>query len=129
MAYDIGLRQDAIEAFVTVTKGLYRAFVESDAQLVELNPLMITPGGQLIAVGAKMDLDNDALFRHPHLAEKRDLGEYSEIEHEAFQAGVSYQKLEGDIGCMVNGAGLAMATMDLIHYFGGQAANFLGPGR
>jgi succinyl-CoA synthetase beta subunit len=128
MAYDIGLRHDAIAAFVTVAKGLYRAFAESDAQLVELNPLMITPDGQLIAVGAKMDLDNDALFRHARLAEQRDVDEESEIEREAFQAGLSYQKLNGNIGCMVNGAGLAMATMDLIHYFGGQAANFLDLG-
>ena len=125
IAYDLGLKRETIQSFVAVGQGLYRAFVESDASLVELNPLAVTPAGTLIALGAKMDLDEAALFRHPDLAEQRDVAEENAIERQAREVGLSYVKLDGNIGLMVNGAGLAMATMDIIAYYGGRAANFL----
>ena len=109
-------------------RGLYRAYLETDATLAEINPLVITKDKRLIALDAKMIIDDNALFRHPEMMELRDLDVEAPAETEAKKYGLSYIKLEGDIGCMVNGAGLAMATMDIISQFGGKPANFLDIG-
>jgi succinyl-CoA synthetase beta subunit len=128
LAFDLGLRRTFINQFVQIVKGLYKAFVHSDASLAEINPLVVTEEETLLAVDGKIVLDDNALFRHPHLAELRDVQEESPSEREARLAGLSYVKLDGEIGCMVNGAGLAMATMDIIKHYGGQPANFLDIG-
>jgi succinyl-CoA synthetase beta subunit len=107
---------------------VYQAFAATDASLVEINPLIVTEGGDLIALDAKMNLDDNALYRHPDLKELRDLGEEAPLEVEASQFSLNYIKLDGTIGCMVNGAGLAMATMDIIKLAGGEPANFLDVG-
>jgi succinyl-CoA synthetase beta subunit len=107
---------------------LYRAFIDSDASLAEINPLVTTPSGELWAVDGKMNIDDNALFKHPDIAAMRDADAEAPAEAEARQAGLSFVKLDGDIGCVVNGAGLAMATMDLVKYYGGQPANFLDIG-
>jgi succinyl-CoA synthetase beta subunit len=111
-----------------MAQGLYEAFTAYDASLAEINPLVLTAEGKLLAVDGKMVVDDNALFRHPDLAKMRDLDAEAPAEREAREAGLSYVKLEGTIGCMVNGAGLAMATMDIIKYFGGSPANFLDIG-
>ncbi len=100
--------------------GLYNAFVATDASLAEINPLVITVGGEVLALDAKMNFDDNALYRHPDLAAMRDLDEEDPTETQAKEFDLSYITLDGDIGCMVNGAGLAMATMDIIKLFGGQ---------
>ena len=128
VAYGIGLGSDVMRDFVKVARGLYVAFTESDASLAEINPLVVTGGRALLAVDAKMLLDDNALFRHPDLAEMRDLTEETPAEREARGYGISYVQLDGTIGCMVNGAGLAMATMDLTRLYGGAPANFLDIG-
>ncbi|MBL7182822.1 MAG: ADP-forming succinate--CoA ligase subunit beta [Anaerolineae bacterium] len=128
VAYGIGLGNDLIRGFGRVAKGLYTAFTKSDASLAEINPLVVTAGGTLLAVDAKMLLDDNALFRHPELAEMRSLEEEMPAEREARGYGISYVQLDGTIGCMVNGAGLAMATMDLTKLYGGAPANFLDIG-
>ena len=107
---------------------VYRAFAATDASLVEINPLIVTEGGDLIALDAKMNLDDNALYRHPDLKELRDLGEEAPLEVEASKFSLNYIKLDGTIGCMVNGAGLAMATMDIIKLYGSAPANFLDVG-
>jgi succinyl-CoA synthetase beta subunit len=107
---------------------LYEAFLACDASLAEINPLVITDVGTLLAVDGKMVVDDNGMFRHPNLAEMRDLDEETLTEREAREAGLSYVQLDGEIGCMVNGAGLAMATMDIIKHFGGAPANFLDIG-
>ena len=107
---------------------LYRIFVDCDASLLEINPLVVTPEDELLALDAKIGLDDNALFRHPELAALRDPGQEDELERRAAEAGLSYVSLEGSIACMVNGAGLAMATMDLIKLEGGEPANFLDVG-
>ena len=107
-------------------KALYSAFWESDASLAEINPLVITEDSRVIALDAKMTFDDSALYRHPEAAEYRDLDEESPEEIEATDAGLSYISLDGNIGCLVNGAGLAMATMDIIKLYGEEPANFLG---
>ena len=127
-AYGIGLGSDLVRGFLKVAKGLYAAFTESDAFLAEINPLVVTAGGTLLAVDAKMLLDDNALSRHPELAEMRNLEEETPTEREARGYGISYVQLDGTIGCMVNGAGLAMATMDLTKLYGGAPANFLDIG-
>jgi succinyl-CoA synthetase beta subunit len=109
-------------------RSLCRLFVDLDASLVEINPLVVTKAGDLIALDAKISFDDNALFRHPQLAELRDLGEEDPNELRAGKAGLSYVQLEGNIGCLVNGAGLAMSTMDLIKLHGGEPANFLDVG-
>ena len=114
--------------FMSITKGLYQAFMQTDATLAEINPLVITADKRLLALDGKMVLDDNGLFRHPDLAEMRDLDEEAAEEREARKYGLSYVKLEGEIGCMVNGAGLAMATMDVINLYGGSPANFLDIG-
>ena len=107
---------------------LMAAYLDSDASLVEINPLLITGGGDVVALDAKMNLDDNALFRHPDILEMRDLEEENHLEVEAGRYGLNYIKLDGVIGCMVNGAGLAMATMDIIKLFGSEPANFLDVG-
>lgn len=128
LAFDLGLRRDFINQFVQIVKGLYQVFIDSDASLAEINPLVVTGQGRLLAVDGKIVLDDNALFRHPELAELRDVQEEAPAEREARRAGLSYVKLDGEIGCMVNGAGLAMATMDIIKHYGGEPANFLDIG-
>ncbi len=128
LAFGIGLSKDLVRDFVGIAQGLYGAFVESDASLAEINPLVVTGEGKLLAVDGKMLLDDNALFRHFELAEMRDADEETPEEQEARRYGLSYVKLDGEIGCMVNGAGLAMATMDIIKLFGGEPANFLDIG-
>jgi succinyl-CoA synthetase beta subunit len=128
LAFSIGLPKDLVSAFVKIAQGLYQAFVDCDASLAEINPLVITGEGKLLAVDGKILLDDNALFRHFELAEMRDADEESPEEQEARRHGLSYVKLDGEIGCMVNGAGLAMATMDIIKLHGGEPANFLDIG-
>ena len=112
----------------SILGGLYRLFVEKDASLAEINPLVVTRGGDLIALDAKLNFDDNALYRHPELVSLRDADEEDPREREAREIDLAYVGLDGDIGCMVNGAGLAMATMDIIKLFGGEPANFLDVG-
>ena len=128
LAFELGLRGKAIVAFVRIAQGLYKAFINSDASLAEINPLVIQGDGSLLAVDGKMVLDDNALFRHPDLAEMRDIQEEDESERAARLADLSFVKLDGEIGCMVNGAGLAMATMDIVKHYGSEPANFLDIG-
>jgi len=128
IAYGIGLKREMIKDFNIIAQGLYRCFVELDASLAEINPLVITGSGALQALDGKILIDDNALFRHPDLAALRDVDEEAPSETEARQRGLSYIKLDGEIGCMVNGAGLAMATMDMTKLFGGSPANFLDIG-
>ncbi|MEM7347320.1 MAG: ATP-grasp domain-containing protein, partial [Chloroflexota bacterium] len=128
LAFDLGLKQALINQFVKIVKGLYNAFIGTDASLAEINPLVVTGDGELLGVDGKIDLDDNALFRHPDLAEMRDIQEEAPAERKARLGGLSYVKLDGEIGCMVNGAGLAMATMDIVNHYGGQPANFLDIG-
>ncbi len=128
LAAKIDLPRELWRGFGKTACGLWKAYVESDATLAEINPLVITAENRLLAVDGKMVLDDNALFRHPDLAEMRDLDLEAEAEIEAREHGLSYIKLDGNIGCMVNGAGLAMTTMDIIKLFGGSPANFLDIG-
>lgn len=128
LAYGIDLPRDLWKQFMHIARALYRCYVESDATLAEINPLVIDGEGNLLAVDGKMSIDDNALFRHPDLAEMRDTSAEPPAETEARAAGLSYVKLDGEIGCMVNGAGLAMATMDMTQLFGGSPANFLDIG-
>jgi succinyl-CoA synthetase beta subunit len=128
MAFGIGLSKELVRGFVRIAQGLYDAFAGSDASLAEINPLVVTGGGSLLAVDGKMLLDDNALFRQFELAEMRDSDEETPEEQEARRHGLSYVKLDGQIGCMVNGAGLAMATMDITKLYGGEPANFLDIG-
>lgn len=128
MAVGIELPREQWKQFHQVAKGLWEAYTHYDATLAEINPLIITGDGKLIAVDGKMIIDDNALFRHPKLEEQRDHDVEAESETEAKEHDLTYIKLDGEIGCMVNGAGLAMATMDIINYFGGQPANFLDIG-
>jgi succinyl-CoA synthetase beta subunit len=128
IAAALGLEGSMISGFSKLLGGLYRIFMEKDASLVEINPLVVTKGGALCALDAKINFDDDALYRHPEIKELLDTHEESPLEVEASQAGINYVKLNGNIGCMVNGAGLAMATMDLIKLAGGEPANFMDVG-
>ena len=128
LAKGIGLPKAQFRSFGRIAQGLYKAFEAYDASLAEINPLIVTGEGALLAVDGKMVIDDNALFRHSDLAEMRDHDAEAPAEREARQAGLSYVKLDGTIGCMVNGAGLAMATMDIIKHFGGSPANFLDIG-
>jgi succinyl-CoA synthetase beta subunit len=114
--------------FHKLATSLYKAFKATDASLAEVNPLVVTGDGKLLAVDGKLSIDDNAIFRHPNLAEMRDVDEETAAEQQARQFGLSYIPLDGNIGCMVNGAGLAMATMDVIKLFGGEPANFLDIG-
>ncbi|GAB4522146.1 MAG: ADP-forming succinate--CoA ligase subunit beta [Anaerolineales bacterium] len=128
LAAGIDLPKEHWRAFGNIAKGLWEAYSHSDATLAEINPLVITGEGTLLAVDGKMSLDDNGLFRHPDLAEMRDLDVEDPTETEARKYDLSFIKLDGNIGCMVNGAGLAMATMDITKYFGGAPANFLDIG-
>ncbi len=125
----IGLRGETLKEAVTAMAGMYRLFMEKDCSLVEVNPLVVTEEGRLLAADAKVNFDDNALFRHPEVAALRDPHEEDPLEVQAQQMGISnYVRLSGDIGCVVNGAGLAMATMDAIKLAGGEPANFLDIG-
>jgi succinyl-CoA synthetase beta subunit len=128
VAFFLGLSPDLRGQLAPVLRGLYGAFVGSDADLAEINPLVVTRDGDLVALDAKITLDDSALPRHSDLAEMRDLNEEEPSETAAREAGISFIKLDGSIGCMVNGAGLAMTTMDLVKLAGGEPANFLDIG-
>jgi succinyl-CoA synthetase beta subunit len=128
VAVGIDLPREHWRTFLDVCRGLWRAYVESDATLAEINPLAITTDNRLMALDGKMIVDDNALFRHPDLADMRDLDIEAVAEIEARKYGLSYIKLDGQIGCLVNGAGLAMATMDIIKLYGGEPANFLDVG-
>ena len=122
------LEQEAQEQAKNLIKAIYKMFVSTDASMVEINPLILTKEGNLICLDAKVNFDDNALFKHPEIAELRDLSEEDPIEIEASKHDLSYIKLDGSIGCMVNGAGLAMATMDIIKLYGKEPANFLDVG-
>lgn len=126
--YGLGLDKSLGSQFSAIVKALYRIFAEKDASLIEINPLAITEAGDLIALDTKITFDDDGLSRHPDIREMRDEGEEEPLEVEAVNAAVNYIKLDGNVGCMVNGAGLAMTTMDLIKLAGGEPANFLDVG-
>src|SRR5487761_274780 len=128
LAFGLGLTAEQAQTAVPFLQSLYRAFIETDASLAEINPLVVTGDGRLIALDAKMNLDDNALYRHKDLLELRDLDEEDPLEVEASNYKLNYIKLDGTVGCMVNGAGLAMATMDIIKLAGGAAANFLDVG-
>ncbi len=128
IASGIGLQKSQFRQFTKIATGLYQAFLASDAELAEINPLVVQGDGSLLAVDGKMVLDDNGLMRHPDLADMRDLDEEDPAETKAREAGLSYIKLDGEIGCMVNGAGLAMATMDIVKHYGGEPANFLDIG-
>jgi len=125
---EIDLPESCQSAAITMLDALYRVFDENDASLLEINPLIVTPDNRLIALDAKMNFDDNALFRHPEIVALRDPDEDDPLEAEASQHGLSYIPLDGDIACLVNGAGLAMATMDIIKLYGGNPANFLDVG-
>jgi len=128
VARAIGIPDAALSQARSVLNGLYRAFVEKDAMLAEINPLVLTANAQLLALDAKFNFDGNALYRHPEIVAYRDLDEEDPAEIEASKFDLSYISLDGDIGCLVNGAGLAMATMDIIKLYGGSPANFLDVG-
>jgi succinyl-CoA synthetase beta subunit len=128
VALAIGLPREHWKAFSQITASLFQTYVDTDATLAEINPLVITGEGRLIALDGKIVLDDNALYRHADLAEMRDLDEETPQETEARKYGLSYVKLDGEIGCLVNGAGLAMGTMDIVKHFGGSPANFLDIG-
>jgi succinyl-CoA synthetase beta subunit len=128
LAYALGLEGDQTKKFQALLSRLYRMFIETDASLIEINPLVVTKTGDLIALDAKFNFDDNGVFRHPEIAELRDLTEEDPKERAAKDAGLSYVALDGNIGCLVNGAGLAMSTMDIIKHCGGEPANFLDVG-
>jgi succinyl-CoA synthetase beta subunit len=128
IGFSIGLDGPQVNRFVKLATSLYEAFLANDASLVEINPLVVTASGDLLALDAKMNFDDNALYRHPDIRELRDLAEEDPLEIEASKFSLNYIHLDGNIGCMVNGAGLAMATMDIIKLAGGEPANFLDVG-
>jgi succinyl-CoA synthetase beta subunit len=128
LAFGLGLPAEMLKVAVPFFQSLYRAFVETDASLLEINPLVVTGEGRLVALDAKVNFDDNALFRHPEFAELRDVDEETPLEVEASKFKLNYIQLDGNVACMVNGAGLAMATMDIIKLSGGSPANFLDVG-
>ena len=128
VAFNLGLSGEAYKNMVKFVKGVYDTYVNSDASLVEINPVFKTSDNKILAADAKLTIDNNALFRHPDILEMRDFDEEDPIEVEATAFDLNYVKLDGNVGCMVNGAGLAMATMDIIKLSGGEPANFLDVG-
>lgn len=128
LGYGIGLDKKLVPEFVKIALALYRVFVDTDASLVEINPLFVSTANELVAADGKLVIDDSALDRHHDLEVLRDADEENQAEREARTAGLSFVKLDGNIGCMVNGAGLAMATMDVIKFYGGEPANFLDIG-
>lgn len=128
LAFGLGLEGDKFKNGVKFLIGLYKAYEATDASLAEINPLVVTKEGRVLALDAKMNFDDNALYRHPEIVELRDLNEEEPLEIEASKYNLNYIKLDGNVGCMVNGAGLAMATMDIIKLAGGEPANFLDVG-
>jgi succinyl-CoA synthetase beta subunit len=128
VAKKLGLEGSTGRQAARLIGSLVAAYLDSDASLVEINPLLVTGEGDVVALDAKMNFDDNALFRHPDIREMRDLAEENPLEVEAGKYDLNYIKLDGEIGCMVNGAGLAMATMDIIKLFGSEPANFLDVG-
>ena len=128
LAFKLGLSGPQINQAVSFMTGLYKAFIETDCSLMEINPFITTKDGKLVALDCKINFDDNAMFRHKDLKELRDLAEEDPLEVEASKDALNYIKLDGNIACMVNGAGLAMATMDIIQYAGGSPANFLDVG-
>ena len=128
ISLSIGIPDAALAQGRAVFKALYKCFIDTDASLVEINPLILTGRDQVIALDAKLNFDDNALFRHQDLVQLRDLDEEDPAEVEASKHDLNYVQLDGDIGCLVNGAGLAMATMDIIKFYGGSPANFLDVG-
>jgi succinyl-CoA synthetase beta subunit len=128
IAFALGLKDKQVGQFAALLTSLYRAFIETDASLIEINPLVVTTDGRVICLDAKMSFDDNGLFRHPDIRELRDANEEDPAETEAAKYDLSYVHLDGNIGCMVNGAGLAMATMDIVKLYGAEPANFLDVG-
>ena len=128
LAFGLGLPVEEINTFIKFASALYKVYMDHDAEMIEINPLVKTGDGKFLALDAKMGFDNNALYRQSQVNEMRDLSEEEPTEIEAGKFGLSYIKLDGDVGCMVNGAGLAMGTMDTINYEGGRPANFLDVG-
>lgn len=128
VAYFLGLEGKSVNKAVSFIMGLYNLFVEKDCSLAEINPLVLTSDGSVLALDGKLNFDDNALFRHKDVEELRDLEEEDKLEMEAKEVGISFVNLEGNIGCLVNGAGLAMSTMDIIKHHGGEPANFLDVG-
>ena len=128
LAFALGLSGESFKNFQKFIKHLYEAYEATDASLLEINPLVITNDNRIVAIDAKMNIDDNALFRHPEILAYRDLGEEDPLEIEASKYNLNYIKLDGNVGCMVNGAGLAMGTMDIIKLAGGEPANFLDVG-
>jgi succinyl-CoA synthetase beta subunit len=128
LAFQVGLKPELVNKAVKMCRALYEAYLATDATILEVNPLIITKQGELLALDAKMNFDDNAMYRHADITSLRDLAEEDTKETEAKQHDLSYIALDGNVGCMVNGAGLAMATMDIIKHFGGQPANFLDVG-
>jgi len=128
LAEGIGLPKEHMKAFTLVARGLYQAYIDNDANLAEINPLVITGDNRMVALDGKMVIDDSALFRHADLVEMRDPDAEDASEAAAREQGLNYINLDGEIGCMVNGAGLAMATMDIVKFYGGNPANFLDVG-
>src|SRR6267142_3180682 len=128
IAFALGLKDKQIGQFATMLASIYKAFIETDASLIEINPLVVTTDGRVICLDEKMSFDDNGLFRHPDIRELRDANEEDPAETEAAKFDLSYVHLDGNIGCMVNGAGLAMATMDIVKIYGAEPANFLDVG-
>ncbi|MGZ4815441.1 MAG: succinate--CoA ligase subunit beta, partial [Terriglobales bacterium] len=128
MAFWLGLSPQEANQAVKFLTSLYKAYIDTDASLVEINPLITTKDGRVFALDAKVNFDDNALFRHPDIRDLRDVTEEDPLEVEASKYGLNYIKLDGNVGCMVNGAGLAMSTMDIIKFAGGDPANFLDVG-
>lgn len=128
IAYFLGLQGKSVNKAVAFISGLYNLFIEKDCSLAEINPLVLTSDGTVLALDGKLNFDDNALYRHKDVEEFRDLDEEDKLEINAKEVGISFVKLEGNIGCLVNGAGLAMSTMDIIKYHGGEPANFLDVG-
>ena len=128
LAFDLGFTGDQVDKAEKIMMALSKVFLEKDASLAEINPLAITKKGDVVALDAKIDFDDNGLFRHPEVERLRDLGEENPVEVRAGKANLNFIQLDGNIGCLVNGAGLAMGTMDIIKYHGGEPANFLDVG-
>lgn len=128
IAFALGLKDKQVGQFASLLGALYKAFIETDASLIEINPLVVTQDGRVMCLDAKISFDDNGLFRHPDIRELRDPNEEDPAETEAAKYDLSYVHLDGNIGCMVNGAGLAMATMDIVKYYGAEPANFLDVG-
>lgn len=128
IAYKLGFKDAQVKQMMKIVESTYKAFIETDASQIEINPLVTKHDGNLLALDAKINFDENALFKHPKILELRDEDEENPLETRAANADISYVKMDGNIGCMVNGAGLAMATMDIIKLYGAEPANFLDVG-